>query len=101
MPGKSKENRTSHLKSSDNGVLSRRNQGGGSKQDIATADGAVIGAIGEAFGMVVGLVFAGQLTLRSLDDSRNHRVGGFLTTQRNPRWLVEVSTASACRAAGR
>src|SRR5882757_5402150 len=40
-------------------------------------------------------------TLRSLHDSRNLHVGGLLTTHRNPRWLVEVSIASACRAAGR
>src|SRR4051812_11487349 len=33
--------------------------------------------------------------------SENHGVAGFLLTHRNPRWLVEVSTASACRAAGR
>src|SRR5260370_42102142 len=40
-------------------------------------------------------------TLRLLHDSRNQLVGGLLTTHRNPRWLVEVSIASACRAAGR
>ena len=42
MPGKSKENRTSHLKSSDNGVLSRRNiLLGGTSLAAATAINAV------------------------------------------------------------
>ena len=31
----------------------------------------------------------------------NHSVAAVLFTHRNPRWLVEVSIASACRAAGR
>jgi hypothetical protein len=33
--------------------------------------------------------------------SQVYRASGILRTHRNPRWLVELSIASACRAAGR
>jgi hypothetical protein len=43
---------------------------------------------------------AGGGDAASHDGSRD-AAAGVLITQRNPRWLVEVSIASACRAAGR
>src|SRR5258705_5014606 len=42
-----------------------------------------------------------DILLSSTMNTDDYFTSELLTTERNPRWLVEVSTASACRAAGR